>query len=56
MKKAWYLFSVCTLLALGACQSDRPNEGNENLEEPTEQETPVKLIEYLIGEGLSVER
>lgn len=41
------LFALLTL----SCQTEnRPGAENENMEVPTEQSTPRKLIEYLVGE------
>lgn len=53
MKTSLVLFSLVTLLALG-CQTDNrqesANDNSDNTEVNTEQETPQKLIDYLIGE------
>jgi hypothetical protein len=45
------LFAALTLLTLHSCQSDeKRKEESDNQEVNTKQETPVKMIEYLIGE------
>lgn len=52
MKVNFFLSGVLVLLTLYSCQSDnRENtEKNDNEEVNTKQETPVKMIELLVGE------
>jgi len=52
MKINLFVSSVLVSLALYACQPDSRdnNTQNENEQVNTEQQTPVKLIEYLVGE------
>ena len=47
-----FIFSGClTLLTLHACQTEtRENTNADNQEANTEQESPVKMIEQLVGE------
>lgn len=53
MKTSLFLFSLATLLALG-CQTDNrqetANQNSDTTEVNTQQETPQKLIDYLVGE------
>lgn len=49
--KTAVVLTTLSLLTLGACSTDnRQNTGNDNSRVNTQQDTPVKLIEYLIGE------
>lgn len=50
--KTTHLISLgIILLTLGNCQQERRHDGGEDITQPnTKQETPVKLLEYLIGE------
>ena len=52
MRVNFLFMAVVCALALGACQSDskKTTEGNDNEQVNTEQETPVKMIEQLVGE------
>lgn len=52
MRVNFLFMAVVCALALGACQSDskKTTEGNDNEQVNTEQKTPVKMIERLVGE------
>ena len=51
MKAIPFLSGVLLLLALGACQNDtRQNTEREKNQPNTQRESPVKLIEYLVGD------
>ena len=50
MKRSIFLLPLLALLTLN-CQTDNRQEAeNENTQAPTEQPTPRKLIDYLVGE------
>src|SRR5690606_3135534 len=54
MKAIPFLSGVLLLLALGACQNDtRQNTEREKNQPNTQRESPVKLIEYLVGDWQS---
>ena len=51
MKTIILMIGTLILLTLNACQSDnRENTKDSEQQVNTQQETPVKLIEYLVGE------
>jgi|SRR5688500_16829645 len=52
MRVNFLFMAVVCALTLGACQSDtkKTTEGDDNEQVNTEQETPVKMIEQLVGE------
>ena len=51
MKTIFFLSVIFFLLTLNACTSDnRKDSEQERRETHTQQDTPVKMIEYLVGE------
>lgn len=49
MKASLFLLPLVALLTLN-CQTDNRRESGNDSQVPTEQETPRKLIDYLVGE------
>ena len=51
MKTTLFFLGALTLLTLQSCQTDnRETDSSDNQDASTEQKTPVKMIEYLVGE------
>jgi hypothetical protein len=57
MKTISFVFAAISLLTLSACNNDnRRDTENDNTDVNTRQDTPVKMIEYLVGEWQMMDR